>query len=129
MRSLVVAALLTLGAVFLLSPGHAARNLEPVAASAAGQELVVFEARPCAYCDLFRRNVLPEYQRSRHAAALPIRFVDINQADISRLPLAAPISVLPTVVMLRNGREAGRISGYTGFETFLRLVSLMLGER
>ena len=128
MRTLVVAALLALGLAVASPAGRAARDLDPVSFSPRGEELVVFEARPCPYCELFRRDVLPGYQMSKSSAEATMRFVDVGQTDIAKLPLAAPLTTVPTVVLMRNGREVGRIAGYTGPETFFKLVAHMLGR-
>jgi thioredoxin-related protein len=106
--------------------GRAARDLETTAVSASGRELVVFETVDCIYCQLLRRDVLPDYLRSRRAAEVPIRFVDVEHIDLDRLPLASPLTTVPTVVLMSDGYEVGRITGYTGPEHFFHLVSRLL---
>jgi hypothetical protein len=70
--------------------------------------------------------VLPDYLRSKRAAEVPIRFVDVDYIDPDRLPLASPLTIVPTVVLISDGREVGRITGYTGPELFFHLVSRLL---
>lgn len=129
MRRAFTAILLTALACLavLATGGHAARDITTGSLAATSQEIVVFETPTCVYCQLFRRDVLPGYQKSARAAELPIRFVDTNETDISKLPLAAPLSTLPTAVILREGREIGRIAGYTGPDTFHAVIAHLLG--
>ena len=88
-------------------------------------EIVVFESDACIYCLLFRRNVLPRYLRSPQVHHLPITFIDFHQSHERRKQLQKPLRVLPTVVVIRNGREAGRIAGYTDPDSFFALIRQM----
>jgi thioredoxin-related protein len=109
-------------------PVQAARDIEAGAATGSGLELVVFEAPGCIYCRIFRRDVLPAYSASPRAREVPLRFVDVNEIDRNRLGLAEPISSVPTFVLMRGGREEGRIAGYTGPESFFHLVGHLIGR-
>ena len=127
MRRLMVAvaAMLLVGSA-LSETGRAARDLETAPLQATTRELVVFETADCDYCLLLRRDVLPEYLRSRRAAEVPLRFVDVESIDLDQLPLSQPLTVVPTVVLMSEGYEVGRITGYTGPELFFHLVSRLL---
>jgi thioredoxin-related protein len=114
---------LALGGVF---QANAARDLAAPKVGAVTQEIIVFEVDNCTYCGLFRDHVLPRYRQSPRASELPIRFVDVNEADVSKMKLTAPIQMVPTTVIMRDGQEVDRISGYTGPENFFILVGKML---
>jgi hypothetical protein len=120
---LLVAALIVLPG----DRGRAARPLETGPLTLDSRELVVFEIDGCAYCELFRQDILPGYLASPRSRTVPIRFVNAERVDLKRLPLASPVDTVPTVILVKNGREAGRITGYTGPENFFRLVSHLLG--
>jgi hypothetical protein len=105
---------------------NAARDLTAPKAGAVTQEIVVFEVENCNVCGVFRDHVVPRYRQSPRAGELPIRFVDVNEADVTKMKLAAPIQMVPTMVMMRGGQEVDRISGYTGPENFFILVGKML---
>ena len=55
-----------------------------------------------------------------------MRFVDINAPDVDRLQLSSPIDSVPTVLVVENGRERGRIAGYVGPEIFFHSLSRLL---
>jgi len=91
-------------------------------------ELLVFERTDCAYCRVFRRDVLPKYRHAVRDDAVPLRFVDIDKSDTERLALKARIDTLPTAVLMKNGREVDRIAGYWGPDNFFKLLAHMLAK-
>ncbi len=92
-------------------------------------ELVVIEARQCPMCRLFRDEIAPAYRATARAERAPLRFVDVAHADPETLNLIAPIEIIPTVVLMRDGVEIDRLVGYTGPEIFMRAIGVMLGEQ
>jgi hypothetical protein len=97
-------------------------GVEP-GAHPASMELIVFEHPDCAYCRIFRQNIAPSYQRSPRGPQAPLRYVDIAKSDITGLRLSERIDTLPTAVLMKDGREVGRIAGYWGRDGFLRMLA------
>jgi thioredoxin-related protein len=93
------------------------------AARSRGLELLVFEHPDCVYCRVFRRDILPAYQRTM--AALPIRFIDIQWSDTKGMGLKTRIDQLPTAVLMKDGAEFDRIAGYWGPANFFKLLAHM----
>lgn len=91
-------------------------------------ELIVIEARSCPMCRLFRDEIAPAYRATARAKRAPLRFVDVSFTDPATLNLAAPIEIVPTVVLMRDGAEIDRLVGYTGPEMFMTAVGKMLGD-
>ena len=110
----------------LLLPVRAAQNPTNGHISKTSAELLVFEAKGCGYCFIFRRDVVPGYLRSPRARDVPMRFIDVHRADLKRLQLRRPLAILPTVVFMENGREVDRITGYMGPEPFFHMVSRLV---
>jgi thioredoxin-related protein len=114
----------------------ATTNLTPIKAaqgpaatqriSSTSAELLVFETNKCVYCFIFRRDVVPGYQQSPRARDVPMRFIDIDQVDVTQLKLKSPLTMLPTVILMKNGHEVDRIDGYMGPEPFFYMVSRLL---
>lgn len=98
-------------------------------AMAADVEIVVVEAPGCIYCPIFRRDVLPSYQASPRAKAAPLRFLDINDEAADKLPLNGPVTIVPTVIILKEHREIGRIPGYIGPDNFFHTVDSVLSAK
>jgi thioredoxin-related protein len=84
---------------------------------------LIFEHPDCIYCAVFRRDVAPSYQHSAPAAEAPLRYVDIAKSDIGALRLKERIDMVPTAVLMKNGEEVGRISGYWGREGFFKMLA------
>lgn len=128
MSRVLAGALLVVAMAAMLSVGgRAARDLETIPLADSGRELIVFETDNCIYCGLFRRDVLPDYLKSKRAAEVPMRFVDVAHMGALEPALSGPLTVVPTVVLMNEGREVARIAGYTGPENFFHMVSHMLG--
>jgi thioredoxin-related protein len=89
-------------------------------------ELIAFEVQGCAYCPVFRRDVAPSYATSRAGKVAPLRYVDLNDAAATSFELSAPITIVPTLVLVKDGAEIGRISGYVGRESVYRLLDPLL---
>ncbi|MGI9403545.1 MAG: hypothetical protein ACR2OF_03420 [Hyphomicrobium sp.] len=113
-----------------LTSGIALQHIEFIARPAPQLEVVVIESADCIYCKLFRRNVLSSYENSPRARDAPLRFLDLEALTASNLVLVEPISVVPTILVLRDNVEIGRIPGYVAWEDFLRSINYLLaGER
>jgi thioredoxin-related protein len=122
--SLLLLAALCAGAL----PGRAVVDLETSALPDSRLELLVVEVDNCIYCGIFRRDVAPTYQGSERSRTVPMRFVDINAPDVDRLSLTGPIDSVPTVLVVENGREVGRIAGYVGPEFFFHSLNRILPD-
>lgn len=113
----------------ILAP-RASAAPDPAAAlagsAATGIELIAFEAPGCVYCPIFRRDVAPSYGATRAGRVAPLRFVDVNDAAADRLQLSSPITVVPTLVLVRDGVEIGRIAGYVGPVNVHHILNTML---
>ena len=101
----------------LVTPGKAVR-----------MELLVLEIQGCAFCPLVKTQIQPAYERTPHARDMPMRYVDVTRQDETRLGLNRPIDTVPTIVLMRDGREVDRIAGFVGPENFLKVLSHMLGQ-
>lgn len=112
--------------VAAIGPSRGALDISQPSAGRAGFELIVIEAPDCIYCHLFHRDVVPAYQRSPRAKNVPMRFVDVNEEAFSALSLQRPIDSVPTVLVLRDRREIGRIPGYVGPMNFFQIINRLL---
>jgi len=114
--------LLLVAATFLVqSTGEAARDLA-LPSDRGRLQLVVVEVDGCLYCGIFRRDVAPAYIDSPRGRDVPMRFMDLNDPASDSLRLSAPIVTVPTVILLKDNIEVGRIPGYVGPENFFHSV-------
>lgn len=124
---IAIAAILCLG---LQASGQAAPDPGAPAHLPAsdGAEVMVFVTDNCTYCAVFRRDIVPVYERSGRAKHAPMRFVDVGRADWSGLGLSGPITIVPTTVVVVAGREVARVPGYTGPRMFFRVINRALSQ-
>jgi thioredoxin-related protein len=85
-------------------------------------ELVMFEQGGCVWCARWNRDVGPVYDKTAEAKVLPLRRIDIGQQTTAGITLAAPVIYTPTFVVVDNGREIGRITGFISDDTFCGLL-------
>jgi hypothetical protein len=94
--------------------------------SAMAAELVMFEQAGCAWCLRWNKEIGPAYPNTPEAKIAPLRRVDIHD------PLPADLAGIrverftPTFVLVDNGKEIGRMRGYTGDQFFWFLLGEML---
>lgn len=91
-------------------------------------ELVVYEHPDCAHCQVFRARVVPRYQRSEFAADAPLRFVNIAVSGNQNIALNGPITMVPTSVLMKDGREVDRIAGYWAPDNFFKIVESLISK-
>jgi thioredoxin-related protein len=91
-------------------------------------ELVMFEQGGCVWCARWNREVGPVYDKTAEAKALPLRRVDIGQQSAAGITLAAPVIYTPTFVVVDNGREIGRITGFISDDAFWGLLDALAAK-
>jgi thioredoxin-related protein len=111
---------------FLAAVVLTAGLLAPVAARAA--ELVMFEQGGCIYCARWNRDVAPVYDKTAEAKVLPLRRIDIGEQGRAGVTLASPVRYTPTFVVVDNGKEVGRITGYISDDTFWGLLDQLAAK-
>ncbi len=111
---------------FLAAAALAASVLWPAVSRAS--ELVMFEQGGCVWCARWNRDVGPVYDKTAEAKTLPLRRIDIDQQSAAGITLAAPVRYTPTFVVVDNGREIGRITGYINDEAFWGLLDALAAK-
>lgn len=82
----------------------------------------MFERAGCVWCQRWDRDVGAAYAKTDEARVLPLRRVDIDASATSGIVLASPVRYTPTFVVVEQGREIGRITGYPSSEAFWGLL-------
>ncbi|WP_439360752.1 thioredoxin [Bradyrhizobium sp. DASA03007] len=99
-------------------------------ASAASRaaELVMFERPGCVWCARFNAEIAPIYAKTEESQAAPLRRVDLNSPLPADLAGIDPGAFTPTFVVVKEGREIGRIRGYPGDAFFFGLLDRILSS-
>lgn len=87
-------------------------------------ELVLFESAGCAWCQAWDAQIGEVYPKAAEAQIAPLRRVDIHQERPPGLAAVRGIIYTPTFVLMEDGEEVGRITGYAGEEFFWGLLAI-----
>ena len=91
-------------------------------------ELVMFERTGCIWCLRWEREIGPIYPKTSEGRAAPLRHISLDRGPPKEMTLAEPVFYTPTFVLMNDGREVGRITGYIGEDAFWGLLSGMIGK-
>lgn len=119
LKQMIVAALIG-------GAGIASTLVANPAAAQGAQELVMFETDNCVWCEKWVRDVGPVYGSSPEGRQLPLRRVNIDRGTPPDLATIYPPQQSPTFVILKHGREYGRIAGYPGPRRFWDMLRVGL---
>jgi hypothetical protein len=97
-------------------------------APAVTAEWLVFEVAGCLYCEALKRDVLPRWKASPLSARAPMRFVDLNEVDTEKLALRGALRVVPTAILMREGREIDRIAGLVAPQHFMIMAARLVEQ-
>ena len=124
MKSLLIAIMFSL--LFSLpAPGHPG----PVA------ELLMIHNPSCIFCKAFMNDVALDYSTTKQGKALPLVILDItileNREWLKREMQAGNIKEIhgtPTFIIYKDGKEVGRVVGYSGKEWFYQKLDEAVKE-
>lgn len=100
---------------------------QPIAARA-DMRLYVYEIEGCEACAQFHAEALQDYWASQASRSLPLTIVDLNALGTARQPLRSPIRTVPTFVVMRDGIEMARLTGYPGKAAFEAGMAAVIAE-
>jgi hypothetical protein len=98
----------------------------PVRAADGGLVLVMYTDPDCGYCTLWESEVGVVYARTVEGRRAPLVRRPLTGAGDAGASLSEPVRFTPTFVLLRAGREVGRITGYPGEAHFWGLLASLL---
>jgi len=89
-------------------------------------ELVMFESPGCHYCQQWIAEIGPIYPKTAESRRAPLRHVNLHEPRPEALRGFRAVSFTPTFVLVEDGAELGRITGYGGEDLFwFQLGALM----
>ncbi len=91
-------------------------------------ELVMMEQEGCAWCLRWHRELGETYPKTDAGKKAPLRTVDINKPLPEDLKWLRAERFTPTFVLIDDGREIGRMRGYSGDEFFWFLLDEMIAK-
>jgi len=91
-------------------------------------ELVMVERAGCVYCARWDAEVAPAYPRTVEGQAAPLRRHDLDRGQPKDIALERPVRYTPTFLLVEEGREVGRITGYIDNAMFWGTLSQMVAQ-
>jgi hypothetical protein len=88
----------------------------------------MFEEPGCPWCRRWREEVGQGYPHTPEGKRAPVRNIELHAALPGGIVLAAPVRFSPTFVLVSNGREVGRITGYPGPDFFWPMLEALLAR-
>lgn len=98
------------------------------APAADAAQLVVVGSAHCPYCLAWEREIGHSYSRTAEGQMAPIRRLNIETPRPADLAKLKPVNVTPTFVLVDEGREVGRIVGYSGDRVFWPQLHRLLAK-
>jgi thioredoxin-related protein len=95
---------------------------------AGAAELLMFEDPACPWCRRWHAEIGPGYPRTEEGRLAPLRCIDIRNQGKAGVALKQPVTATPTFVLVKDGREVGRVVGYPGAEFFYGLLGEVLAH-
>jgi hypothetical protein len=96
-----------------------------LAARSQSAHLIMVDDPACHYCRRWNREVGNGYARTAEGRAAPLRRVGRDAEVLSNF---APVIYTPTFILVRGGREVGRITGYPGQLYFWEELSALMSS-
>ncbi|WID98690.1 thioredoxin family protein [Bosea vestrisii] len=93
---------------------------------AAAAELVMYTRTGCPFCVRFEREVAPVYAKTPEGRAAPLRRIELPAGGVRGGELREPVIATPTFVLVEDGREVGRITGYLNDDMFWGLLGRLV---
>lgn len=89
-------------------------------------ELLMFETPGCPWCARWTEEIGGVYAKTAEGAQAPLRRVWLHDGAPDGVSLKRPARYSPTFVLVRAGREVGRIEGYPGEDFFWPMLGQLL---
>ena len=96
------------------------------ATSRAEVKLLMVEETWCEWCERWNEDIGVIYHKTPEGKRAPLLRADVHEALPSGISLQTRVQYTPTFVLLKDGKEVGRIEGYPGEDFFWALLNQLL---
>ena len=91
-------------------------------------ELVMVEREGCTWCETWHQVIGPIYPKTDEGRRFPLRRVNLDEDRPETKFLREGVRYTPTFILLRCGKDAGRIIGYPGEANFWGLLATVIKD-
>lgn len=119
MRHLLILLTLIFGSNLAFAEGASKAN-----SVEAGAELNLYmaEAKGCYWCARWNKDISHIYPKTAEGIAAPLKRYNLY-SDKPTVDFARKVTFTPTFILVRDGKELGRIEGYPGEDFFWPLLT------
>lgn len=89
-------------------------------------ELLMFERPGCPNCIAWEREIGGIYPLTAEGRRAPLRRIHIGEYQPNSVSLLEDVKYAPTFVLVEDGREIGRIVGYSSDDAFWGLLKVVV---
>lgn len=114
----VIAGLALLGGLILGGSG--------ASGFARAAELVFVEQPGCPYCRSWEAEIGDIYPKTDEAVRAPLRRVTLGSPALAAIATTQPVVLTPTFLLVEDGVELGRVTGYGGEDLFWWQVQVLM---
>jgi len=86
--------------------------------------LLMAEEQGCHWCEKWNDEIARIYPKTAEGRTAPLRRYDLHHEKPDVIFLG-PVHYTPTFILVRDGREIGRIEGYPGADFFWGLLAML----
>jgi len=100
--------------------------LSGLSISANAAELLVIEQDFCPYCERFNNEIAEAYPKTEEGKRAPLKRIDLHDTWPAEYKDIRREMFTPVFILVENGKEIDRLTGYPGDEYFWFLLDEML---
>ena len=89
--------------------------------------LLMAEEAGCYWCARWDEEIAHIYPKTAEGRAVPLQRYDLH-GDLPNVDLEKRVRFTPTFILVKDGRELGRIEGYPGEDFFWSLLTMMFED-
>ncbi len=118
--------IMALGLISSPSYANGTTSSSTAQATKSNINLVMFEEDGCAWCEKWMEEIGEIYPITDEGKLAPLKRVNIHDRDNAPYDKLKGIYFTPTFVVMENGEELGRITGYPSEHFFWPLLAEIL---
>ncbi len=85
-------------------------------------EVIWYSLSICDYCALFETDIAAPYKTHSLAKTAPMVMINMDDEGSGPYHLQQPIQQVPTAIIMKDGREVGRVTGMVDKHYFYAFV-------
>ena len=90
--------------------------------------LYMAEEDGCFWCGRWNKEIGPIYPKTAEGRTAPLHRFDLHDEAPENVEFNVGVNFTPTFILVKDGKEIGRIEGYPGEDFFWGLLSMLFEQ-